>query len=157
MLQQIIRFPECLELVFQFIISLGVVLAYIEYRRKHNWEKKKGLKLELTIQKKQDENLILFKTSVVNKTNKTIIISSACIQFSNHITGEIEYKFPLNYFDSENIQVGNEILRYVFPLELSDYKATDKIWDVTFKVVTETGLYRIVHSSFKGTFIKIKD
>lgn len=168
---------EILNTLFQFILALGIVLAYIQYITTNNWEKKIGLELGLTIQKKQ--NLIIFKTTVKNKAKKNIAISNAILILTPHnedflktinrdyhkcykCTNELKdlksenatssntsFIIDLDYFYSENIRVGNETLVYEKPL-LNKEKSI-KVWDVRFLVFTKEGLHRSVHSIFKGS------
>lgn len=150
-------------LLIQGLIALGVMLAYYQYKKKVDWENKEGLHLELSIQKIKDENLILFKTKVSNRTNKNIGIEKASLIFSLHPDSLNSKKqnyqeFKLDYYTNsqENIHVSNETLRYVFPLELADYTTSNKVWDVRFVVEPTVGYKRTVHSAFKGTFSEIK-
>ena len=171
--------------ITQFVLTFGVILAYIEYKTKRVWENKKGLELGLIIQKKQDENLILFKTSVSNHTSNNIEIESAfilitphnkkfmdvfnesfgkCFRYSNELKEikELKQQKPsecfvinLNYYYEENIQVGNETLRYVKPMSIKENES-DKIqlWDVRFFVFPKKGHHRSVHSAFQGIIDK---
>lgn len=139
-----------IEILTEIILCLGVFMSYREFRRKNKWETKKGLELGLNIQKKQEESLILFITTVTNNTTNIHEIENAILRFENINAPEEAYEIDLPFFTNDNINISNETLRCVYPVELSKYDENDKIWNVIFEMQPEKGLYRMAHSSFKG-------
>lgn len=143
------------EMIFQFVTISGIILAFWQYYKKRIRDDEEGLSPKLNIQKKQDENLILFKTKVSNHTSKNIKIKVAFIVITRHkynflheinrafgsaytktndlskLTSLEDNKdsfcrlFPLNYYYDENIHVSNETLRYVLPIKYKERGVND--------------------------------